>query len=70
MSAGLNGTALYPAYSSNASAAPMVRLERIASHFPAPVLGKCDFLNTGGSIKDRIAPDVGPGFFCRRLLLL
>ena len=34
---------------------PMVRLGRLASHLPAPVLGKCEFLNPGGSIKDRIA---------------
>ena len=33
----------------------MVRLGRLASHLPAPVLGKCEFLNPGGSIKDRIA---------------
>jgi cysteine synthase len=34
---------------------PLVRLERLASHPSAPVLGKCEFLNPGGSIKDRIA---------------
>jgi cysteine synthase len=34
---------------------PMVRLGRLASHLSAPVLGKCEFLNPGGSIKDRIA---------------
>jgi cysteine synthase len=33
----------------------LVRLERLASHLSAPVLGKCEFLNPGGSIKDRIA---------------
>jgi cysteine synthase len=34
---------------------PMVRLNRIAAELPAPVLGKCEFLNPGGSGKDRIA---------------
>jgi cystathionine beta-synthase len=34
---------------------PMVRLDRLAAGLPVPVLGKCEFLNPGGSIKDRIA---------------
>jgi cysteine synthase len=34
---------------------PMVRLDRLAAHLPVPVLGKCEFLNPGGSGKDRIA---------------
>jgi len=34
---------------------PMVRLSRIGAGLPVPVLGKCEFLNPGGSIKDRIA---------------
>ncbi len=34
---------------------PMVRLSRIAAGLPVPVLGKCEFLNPGGSVKDRIA---------------
>jgi cystathionine beta-synthase len=34
---------------------PMVRLDRLAAGLPAPVLGKCEFLNPGGSVKDRIA---------------
>jgi cysteine synthase len=33
----------------------MVRLQRIAAGLPVPVLGKCEFLNPGGSVKDRIA---------------
>ena len=33
----------------------MVRLNRVAAGLPATVLGKCEFLNPGGSIKDRIA---------------
>jgi cystathionine beta-synthase len=34
---------------------PTVRLDRIAGELPTPVLGKCEFLNPGGSVKDRIA---------------
>jgi cystathionine beta-synthase len=33
---------------------PMVRLERIGIGLPAELLGKCEFLNPGGSVKDRI----------------
>jgi cysteine synthase len=34
---------------------PMVRLVRVAAACPVPVFGKCEFLNPGGSGKDRIA---------------
>ena len=34
---------------------PMVRLTRVAAGLPIPVLDKCEFLNPGGSVKDRIA---------------
>ncbi|QEH34629.1 Cysteine synthase [Aquisphaera giovannonii] len=34
---------------------PMVPLRRLSEGLPVPVLGKCEFLNPGGSIKDRIA---------------
>src|ERR1700683_2678356 len=34
---------------------PLVRLEQVAAGLPAPVYGKCEFLNPGGSVKDRIA---------------
>jgi cysteine synthase len=34
---------------------PMVRLQRVVAGLPVPVLGKCEFLNPGGSVKDRIA---------------
>ena len=34
---------------------PLVRLQRIAADLPVPVWGKCEFLNPGGSGKDRIA---------------
>lgn len=33
---------------------PMVRLDRIGRDLPCELLGKCEFLNPGGSLKDRI----------------
>jgi cystathionine beta-synthase len=33
---------------------PMVRLSRIARDLPCELLGKCEFMNPGGSVKDRI----------------
>src|SRR5262249_13728234 len=34
---------------------PLVPLNRLAAGLPVPVLAKCEFLNPGGSVKDRIA---------------
>jgi cysteine synthase len=34
---------------------PLVLLDRIAAGLPVPVYGKCEHLNPGGSVKDRIA---------------
>jgi len=33
---------------------PMVRLSRIGKTLPCELLGKCEFMNPGGSVKDRI----------------
>ncbi|HLU39433.1 MAG TPA: cystathionine beta-synthase [Planctomycetota bacterium] len=33
---------------------PVVQLARIGRHLPVELLGKCEFLNPGGSVKDRI----------------
>jgi len=33
---------------------PIVRLARIARHLPQELLAKCEFMNPGGSVKDRI----------------
>src|SRR5258708_7136378 len=33
---------------------PVVRLSRIARGTPVELLGKCEYLNPGGSVKDRI----------------
>ncbi len=35
---------------------PLVKLNRIMGDCPAQVYAKCDFMNPGGSVKDRIAP--------------
>ena len=34
---------------------PMVRLNRVGSEYPVEILAKCEFLNPGGSVKERIA---------------
>ena len=34
---------------------PMIRLNRIGAEFPVEFLAKCEFLNPGGSVKERIA---------------
>lgn len=34
---------------------PLVRLQRIGSDLPCELYGKCEFMNPGGSVKDRIA---------------
>jgi len=33
---------------------PMVKLSRIGRDLPGELLGKCEFMNPGGSVKDRI----------------
>jgi cysteine synthase len=37
------------------SKTPLVALKRIAAAAPVPIYAKCEFLNPGGSVKDRIA---------------
>jgi cysteine synthase A len=34
---------------------PMVRINRVGSEYPVELLAKCEFLNPGGSVKERIA---------------
>lgn len=34
---------------------PVVRLNRVGAGLPVELYGKCDFLNPGGSLKDRVA---------------
>jgi cysteine synthase len=45
----------YPSILERIGDTPMVRLNAVAAGLPVPVLGKCEFLNPGGSVKDRIA---------------
>ncbi len=37
---------------------PLIRLERIDRGLPVPIYGKCEHLNPGGSVKDRIAKSI------------
>src|SRR5579872_5206454 len=37
---------------------PIVRLNRIGSDLPCEIYAKCEFLNPGGSVKDRIAVEM------------
>ena len=39
---------------STVGSTPMVRLARIGRDLPCELLGKCEFMNPGGSVKDRI----------------
>ncbi|MGV3616848.1 MAG: pyridoxal-phosphate dependent enzyme [Fimbriimonas sp.] len=34
---------------------PMVRLNRVGAEYPCEILAKCEFLNPGGSVKERVA---------------
>ena len=34
---------------------PLVRLQHIGKHLPVPIFVKCEHLNPGGSVKDRLA---------------
>ena len=34
---------------------PLVRLNRLGSEYPVEILAKCEFLNPGGSVKERVA---------------
>jgi cysteine synthase len=37
---------------------PLVKLARISADLPVPILAKCEHLNPGGSVKDRIAKSI------------
>jgi len=37
---------------------PTVRINRLAKHLPCEMYAKCEFLNPGGSVKDRIAVEM------------
>ncbi len=37
---------------------PLIRLRRVGAGIPTPVYGKAEFMNPGGSVKDRIGPAI------------
>jgi cystathionine beta-synthase len=37
---------------------PLVRLQRVTRGLRTPIYGKCEFMNPGGSVKDRIGPAI------------
>ena len=45
---------IYDSILDTAGHTPLVRLSRIAQGLGAELLGKCEFMNPGGSVKDRI----------------
>lgn len=47
---------------------PLVRLDRIAAGLPVPVLVKCEHMNPGGSVKDRLAKAIVDDAEARGLL--
>jgi cysteine synthase len=50
-----DGVRLHPGLLAHIGRTPLVPLARVSAGFPAPVLVKCEHLNPGGSVKDRIA---------------
>ena len=47
-------TAIHDSILSAVGGTPIVRLSRIGRHLPVELYGKCEFMNPGGSVKDRI----------------
>lgn len=45
---------IYDSITDAVGGTPMVRLSRIGRDLPCELLGKCEFMNPGGSVKDRI----------------
>jgi cysteine synthase len=50
-----DGMNTFPSILERIGNTPMVRFNRLGVGLPVQVLGKCEFLNPGGSVKDRIA---------------
>jgi cysteine synthase len=46
---------IYPSVLSLIGNTPLVQLKKIGAHTGTPILAKCEYLNPGGSVKDRIA---------------
>jgi cystathionine beta-synthase len=45
---------IYPSILEAVGDTPMVRLNKIGKEYPVEILAKCEYLNPGGSVKDRI----------------
>ena len=50
----MHETSIHDSILSAVGNTPMVRLARIGRDLPCELLGKCEFMNPGGSVKDRI----------------
>ena len=37
---------------------PIIKLQKLARHVPAEIYVKCEYLNPGGSMKDRVAMNI------------
>jgi cysteine synthase len=46
---------IYPSVLNLIGNTPLVQLKKIGAHAGVPILAKCEYLNPGGSVKDRIA---------------
>src|SRR5512142_3061811 len=51
---GTKGETVLPTIMDAVGGTPMVRLSRLGRGLPCELLGKCEFMNPGGSVKDRI----------------
>lgn len=52
---GVNAPPIYDTVLDAIGKTPMIRLHRIGAEYPVELLAKCEFMNPGGSNKDRIA---------------
>ena len=50
-----NGPPIFDSITDAIGKTPLVRLQRVGRDVPCELLGKCEFMNPGGSVKDRIA---------------
>lgn len=55
MSKALEGVQYFESILDTVGGTPLVRIREVAKGLPCPVLGKVEFFNPGGSVKDRIA---------------
>src|SRR3954453_17228760 len=55
---GMLSSAIKPDFAALVGNTPIVRLKRASEMTGCEILGKCEFLNPGGSVKDRAAPAI------------